>query len=76
MAKVAIENGINTIQKPFNLIVAKEIVKHSKKINTATNVFAHMSSLGDVMDGVMELLDNDGFYNRKSQYDEYYKHNQ
>ena len=64
MAKVAIENGINTIQKPFNLIVAKEIVKkHSKaKLITATNVFAHMSSLGDVMDGVMELLDNDGFF--------------
>lgn len=64
MAKVAIENGINTIQKPFNLLVAKEILRnHSKaKLITATNVFAHMSSLGDVMEGVIELLDEDGFF--------------
>ena len=64
MAKVAIENGIDTIQKPFNLEVAKKIIKkYSKaKLITATNVFAHMSSLGDVMDGVIELLDDDGFF--------------
>ena len=29
---------------------------------TATNVFAHMSTLGSVMEGIMELLSDDGFF--------------
>ena len=64
MAKVAIENGVDTIQKPFDLKVAKEITKkYSKaKLITATNVFAHMSTLADVMEGVLELLDENGFF--------------
>lgn len=64
MAQVAIKNGVPTIQKPFDLNVSKEIIKkYSKaKLITATNVFAHMSSLGDVMEGVIELLDDNGFF--------------
>ena len=30
------------------------------KLITSTNVFAHMSTLGDVMEGITKLLDKDG----------------
>ena len=64
MAKVAIKNGIPTIQRSFNSDAAKEIIKKNTKAKliTATNVFAHMSTLCDVMEGIIELLDDNGFF--------------
>src|SRR6185295_12211063 len=35
---------------------------------TATNVFAHMASLGEVMRGICELLDNRGVFITESHY--------
>ena len=84
IAKIANANGIETYQKFFNEEIADEIVKkHGKaKVITSTNVFAHMSSLGDVMKGIIKLIDDDGFYCfenhyaleilKKVQYDTFY----
>lgn len=71
MAKIARkENKINTMQAFFNEAVAKDIVqKHGKaKVITFTNVFAHVSSLGEVMRGLKRLLDKDGVVMTESQY--------
>ena len=64
IAKIANKNGITTIQSFFNENISKKIVKETKKakVITCTNVFAHMSTLGDVMDGIVNLLDEDGVF--------------
>ena len=64
IAKIANTNGIETYQNFFNEKIADQITKkHGKaKVITSTNVFAHMSTLGDVMKGIMKLIDDDGFY--------------
>jgi 2-polyprenyl-3-methyl-5-hydroxy-6-metoxy-1,4-benzoquinol methylase len=64
IAKIANQNGINTIQSFFNEETVENIIKeHGKaKVITCTNVFAHMSTLGDVMDGIVKLLDDDGYF--------------
>jgi hypothetical protein len=64
MAKLANKLGIKTIQSTFDLQVATQIRKNygKAKLLTATNVFAHMATLGSVMEGVMHLLDDNGFF--------------
>jgi len=64
ISKIANENGITTIQSFFNEDISAKIVKENKqaKLITCTNVFAHMSTLGDVMDGIVNLLEEDGVY--------------
>ena len=64
IAKLANSNGVKTLQSFFNLESAKKIAKEFKKAKliTSTNVFAHMSTLGDVMDGIVELLDDNGYF--------------
>jgi len=79
MAKYANNRGIKTIQAPFNLKIAKKIIKQNgkAKLITATNVFAHMSSLGDVMIAIKESLDKDGFFIFENHYMvDIIKHNQ
>ena len=54
IAKYAHEAGIDTVQAPFDVAVAKQIVEshgHARVV-TATNVFAHMAALGDVVEGL------------------------
>lgn len=71
MAKTARkENKIVTMQNFFCEDVAKEIVKNHghAKVITFTNVFAHVSSLGEVMRGLKRLLDTDGVVVSESQY--------
>jgi hypothetical protein len=64
MADVANKNGVETIKSVFDEKTAQTILKSHKKpkLITATNVFAHMASLGSVMQGVLKLLDNDSFF--------------
>ncbi|MEK7136301.1 MAG: class I SAM-dependent methyltransferase [Patescibacteria group bacterium] len=64
------ENKVETIQEFFTALVAKDIVeKYGKaKIITMTNVFAHMATLGEVMHGLVELLDDGGIFITESQY--------
>src|SRR5262249_4029720 len=71
IAKIAREeNHIETIQAFFTEDLAKQMVRdygHAKVI-TATNVFAHMATLGEVMRGISQLLDRDGVFITESHY--------
>ena len=62
IAKIAQKNGIKTIQKFFNQKVSKEIKnKHGKaSLIIATNMFAHMATIGEVVSGIEKLLKDDG----------------
>jgi hypothetical protein len=64
------ENGIETIQSFFTETLAGEMVKDygKAKVVTATNVFAHMAPLGEVMRGLSTLLDTDGVFITESHY--------
>src|SRR3989344_1218163 len=70
MAKVANIDKIKTIQKFFTKAVARDIVKKygRAKIISMTNVFAHMATLGEVMEGISVLLAEDGAVVSESQY--------
>jgi len=64
------ENGIETIQHFFTEALARDIVKDygKAKVITATNVFAHMASLGEVVRGICALLDDNGVFITESHY--------
>ncbi len=70
IAKIANDNGIETIQEFFGEGMAKSIVsKHGKaKVVTAANMFAHVAKLGSLIRGVEILLDNDGLFVTESHY--------
>jgi hypothetical protein len=71
IAKIARqENGIETTQSFFTEALAKEITREygKAKVVTATNVFAHMASLGEVTRGICQLLDHDGVFITESHY--------
>lgn len=64
IAKIAIENGVATIQKFFNKKTSQEIKKQYGKASliTATNMFAHMATIGEVITGVENILKDDGVF--------------
>jgi hypothetical protein len=64
------ENGIETLQSFFTEKLAREIAADNgkAKVITATNVFAHMAPLGEVMRGIGALLDDDGVFITESHY--------
>ena len=64
IAKIALENGIDTVQSLFNVEECKKIKKTKGKADliTATNVFAHMSTMGEVIRGIKELISDDGYF--------------
>ncbi len=70
IAKIANKNGIDTIQSFFNKDISERIINEQgkAKLITSTNVFAHMSTLGDVMEGITKLLDKDGYYAFENHY--------
>ena len=70
IAQIAHANGIDTIQSFFNKEITDEIKSKNgtAKLLTSTNVFAHMSTLGDVMDGITNLIDDDGYYAFENHY--------
>lgn len=70
IARIANENGIETIQDFFNEKTSQRIVKlrGKAKIITATNVFAHVSDTTSIMKGVLNLLDDDGVFITESHY--------
>jgi len=70
-AKIARDvNEIDTLQRFFAEDVAREIrAEHGPaSAVTATNVFAHMTALGDVMRGVDALLAENGVFVTESHY--------
>jgi hypothetical protein len=70
IAKIAINDGIPTINKFFTTDVASEIVESCGKavVVTAANVFAHVNQLKSLMDGVTELLEDGGYFISESHY--------
>src|SRR3989338_4490626 len=70
IAKIANAKGIKTIQRFFDIKTAKAIQKkHGKAaVITATNMFAHMQTLGEVIMGIYNLLEDDGVFVSETHY--------
>lgn len=71
IAKYAIQkNKVPVIQDFFTDSLAGKILSQNgpAKLITMTNVFAHMTNLGEVMKGICRLLDKDGIFISESQY--------
>ena len=64
IAKIANQNGIETAQKFFTVDVANNIKNKYGEASMiiATNMFAHMASIGEVMSGIQTLLNDDGVF--------------
>lgn len=64
IAKMAGKEGIETISEFFSVELAKKIAeqKGRAKIVTATNVFAHIDDLDEVIRGLDKLLTDDGVF--------------
>src|SRR3989344_4164972 len=64
IAKVANENGIETIPDFFTPELAKKIAKEKgkAKIITTTSVFSHVDDLDSFVEGVRELIADDGIF--------------
>ena len=70
IAKIASKNGIETLQQFFTLDLAKEIKSKygEASIIVSTNMFAHMSTIGEVISGIEYLLKTDGVFIMESHY--------
>ena len=70
IGKIAIKKGINTLIKYFDKKTSKYILnKFGKaKVITATNVFAHIENINDLMGHVLRILETDGVFITESHY--------
>ena len=70
VGKIAIDQGIPTILDYFSEeVTLKAINEHGQaKIVTATNVFAHMENVNEVVRLILKLLQNDGIFITESHY--------
>lgn len=70
IAKIATRNGIPTLQAFFGQEVARRIRRQhgAASVITATNVFAHVSNLGELVLAVGELLPEGGLFLTESHY--------
>tara|TARA_Y100000590_G_C15621016_1_gene977560 strand:+ start:70 stop:1305 length:1236 start_codon:yes stop_codon:yes gene_type:complete len=70
IGKLAIRKGIPTLLKYFNNSTSKMILKKygKAKIITATNVFAHIENVNELMKNILRILDNDGIFISESHY--------
>jgi 2-polyprenyl-3-methyl-5-hydroxy-6-metoxy-1,4-benzoquinol methylase len=70
IAKIANTSGIETMQSFFNEAVAHDIVKlrGNASVVTASNVFAHIARLGEMIRGVKHLLSDKGLFITESHY--------
>jgi hypothetical protein len=70
IGKIAIERGIPTLISYFTPQVAARILSEHgpAKVVTATNVFAHMDGIHDVLDAIVRLLPDDGVFISESHY--------
>lgn len=70
IAEVARKGGIQTFAEFFSISLAEKIVrqKGKAKIVTATNVFAHIDDLDEVIRGLEILLDKDGVFIMEAPY--------
>lgn len=70
IGKIAISRGIPTIINYFTGDVAQQVIaEHGKaKVITATNVFAHIEKVNEVVDNILKILDEDGVFISESHY--------
>lgn len=70
IAKIANQDGIETIQEFFTEDVAKGIKNKygEASLILATNMFAHMATIGEVVSGVEALLKDDGLFISETHY--------
>lgn len=70
IAKIANENGIETLQEFFGEDIARRIARERGKaqVVTAANMFAHVAQLGSLIRGVEHLLDPGGLFVTESHY--------
>ena len=70
IGKVAIKRGIKTLIRYFDNSTCKLVVKRygKAKIITATNVFAHIENVHDLMKNITNLLDKNGIFVSESHY--------
>jgi hypothetical protein len=70
IARIAIADGIDTVQSFFSEPVARQIVlRHGQAAAiTATNMFAHVANFGEFMRGVAALLRDRGIFVSESHY--------
>jgi len=70
IARIAEKSGIETISEFFSVQLAKRIVKQKGQadIVTATNVFAHIDDLDEVIKGLKILLHKNGIFIMEAPY--------
>ncbi|MFC1957673.1 class I SAM-dependent methyltransferase [Chloroflexota bacterium] len=70
IGKIAIERGIPTIIDYFTTgVVKKAKSEYGKaKIITATNVFAHIENINEIVESILELLTENGVFISESHY--------
>jgi len=68
--EVARERGVETLTAYFGADTAKQVRKShgAAKLVTAANVFAHIGKLHELVDGVLEILAEDGVFVSESHY--------
>ena len=64
LAKLATENGIETLPRFFNPAVAREVLARygNAMVITANNVFAHVNNIKEFMEAVRIVIDSDGVF--------------
>ncbi len=70
VANIAIADGVDTMQAFFGEEIAKQISARYGPVAaiTATNMFAHVSNLGDMLRGIDQLLEDGGVFVTESHY--------
>jgi hypothetical protein len=68
--KLAVDRGMPTINAFFGPAAAAQVVKtHGRaKIVTATNVFAHIENVHEIVESIVSMLDDDGIFISESHY--------
>jgi len=70
MANLASERGIRTIMSFFGPAAAARVVEECGKAHvvTATNVFAHIEGIHEIVDAILAMLGKDGVFISESHY--------
>lgn len=70
IGKLAVERGIPTVFSYFGENAANQVLEGfgQARVVTATNVFAHMESIHQVVEQVLRMLDQDGVFITESHY--------
>jgi hypothetical protein len=70
IGKIARKKGIRTIIDYFSTKISKKILKQygAAKVITATNVFAHIDDLSELLKNIKRILDKEGVFVTESHY--------